>query len=78
MHGGLSVLLISLTIGEGAFIGAGAVVTANVPAYALLAGNPARRIGWMCACGERISAELRCACGRRYARVGAKQGLRVV
>jgi UDP-2-acetamido-3-amino-2,3-dideoxy-glucuronate N-acetyltransferase len=77
MHGGLSVLLISLTIGEGAFIGAGAVVTPNVPAYAL-PGNPARRIGWMCACGERLSAELRCACGRRYARVEAKHGLRVV
>lgn len=42
------------TIGEYAFIGAGAVVTGDVPAYALLVGNPARRIGWMCRCGVRL------------------------
>lgn len=42
------------TIGEYAFIGAGAVVTRDVPAYALMVGTPAKRIGWMCACGERL------------------------
>jgi len=57
-------------IGEYAFIGAGAVITRNVPAYALMAGTPARRIGWMCACGERLPEQIDehdCpACGQRY------------
>ena len=43
-----------VTLGEYAFVGAGAVVTKDVPAYALMAGVPARRIGWMCQCGERL------------------------
>lgn len=42
-------------IGEFAFIGAGAVVTKEVPAYALLVGNPARRIGWMSEFGHRLN-----------------------
>ena len=41
-------------IGEYAFIGAAAVVTKEVPAYALVVGNPARQIGWMSAFGERL------------------------
>lgn len=41
-------------IGEYAFIGAGAVVTKTVPAYALLVGNPARHIGWMSKFGHRL------------------------
>lgn len=41
-------------IGEYAFIGAGAVVTKNVPAYALLVGNPARQMGWMSEYGQRL------------------------
>ena len=57
------------TLGEYAFVGAGAVVTKDVPAYALMAGVPARRIGWMCQCGIRLpdSGEGRCGdCGTAY------------
>jgi UDP-2-acetamido-3-amino-2,3-dideoxy-glucuronate N-acetyltransferase len=43
-----------ITIGQYAFIGAGAVVTKNVPDFALVVGNPAKVIGWMCVCGNRI------------------------
>ena len=42
------------TIGEYAFVGAGSVVTRDVPAYALVMGNPARRTAWMCRCGEKL------------------------
>lgn len=41
-------------IGENAMVGAGAVVTRDVEAHALVAGNPARRIGWVCACGKKL------------------------
>ena len=42
------------TIGEYAFVGAGAVVNRNVAPYALMVGVPARRIGWMCVCGVQL------------------------
>lgn len=58
------------SIGEYAFIGAGAVVTNDVHPYALMVGTPARRIGWMCQCGEKLAAregEATCsACGHSY------------
>ncbi|GMQ23416.1 acyltransferase [Algoriphagus sp. oki45] len=42
-------------IGEFAFIGAGAVVTKDVPAFALVVGNPSKQIGWMSECGQRLN-----------------------
>jgi UDP-2-acetamido-3-amino-2,3-dideoxy-glucuronate N-acetyltransferase len=42
-------------IGRFATVGAGAVVTRSVPDHALVAGNPARRLGWVCACGQRLA-----------------------
>lgn len=54
-------------IGAFAFIGAGAVVTKPVPTQALMVGNPAKQIGWMCKCGERLPATNQCArCDARY------------
>src|SRR5262249_25049378 len=57
------------TIGEYAFVGAGAVVTKDIAPYALMVGNPARRVGWMCQCGEKLprGARVACAaCSSRY------------
>jgi UDP-2-acetamido-3-amino-2,3-dideoxy-glucuronate N-acetyltransferase len=60
------------TIGQYAFVAAGAVVTKDVPAYALMAGVPARQIGWMCRCAAGRLAfdsagDARCpACGASY------------
>ena len=63
------------TIGRYAFIGSGCVVTKDVPDFALVVGNPARRSGWMCQCGIRLSFtddnKATCeACGWTYVREG--------
>jgi UDP-2-acetamido-3-amino-2,3-dideoxy-glucuronate N-acetyltransferase len=59
------------TIGQYSFIGAGAVITKDVPDYALMVGNPARQIGWSCKCGERLSEKLECVfCDRKFVRAG--------
>jgi len=63
-------------VGRSAFVGAGAVVTKDVPDYALMMGNPARQTGWMCECGEKLPKNLKCpACKKKYA--VSKKGLRV-
>lgn len=69
--GARSVILPGVTIGRFAMVGAGAVVTRNVPPHGLVVGVPARLIGYVCACGRRLTAhqagELICGhCGRRY------------
>ena len=67
--GANSTILCGNTIGQYAFIGAGAVVTKDVPDFALMVGNPARRMGWMCRCGIRLpagSTPICAACGAKY------------
>jgi len=65
--GANATIICGVTLGQYSFIGASAVVTKNVPDYGLVVGNPAKRIGWMCACGERLSDDLECAsCGKFY------------
>lgn len=55
------------TIGAHATIAAGAVVTSDVKPYALMAGVPAKQIGWVCECGQVLSKEFVCPdCGRRF------------
>ncbi len=53
--GANATIVCGVTLGEYSFIGAGAVVTSDVPPYALMVGVPARRVGWMCRCGERLA-----------------------
>jgi len=69
--GANAVVVCGHEIGHFAFIGAGAVVTKDVPDYALVVGNPARITGWMCHCGIRLNfnntKEPTCtACGKEY------------
>ncbi|HET6283895.1 MAG TPA: acyltransferase, partial [Polyangia bacterium] len=58
-------------IGEYAMVAAGAVVTSDVPPYVLVAGVPARPVGFVCCCGNSLSSALRCSCGRAYKKNGA-------
>jgi UDP-2-acetamido-3-amino-2,3-dideoxy-glucuronate N-acetyltransferase len=52
--GANATILCGLTLGRYVFVGAGSVVTRNMPDYALVYGNPARIWGWMCKCGNRL------------------------
>jgi len=76
--GANATILCGISLGQYCFVGAGAVVTRDVPNFGLVVGNPARLRGWVCWCGEPLpgglpagGAELCCvACDRRY-RVGS-------
>jgi UDP-2-acetamido-3-amino-2,3-dideoxy-glucuronate N-acetyltransferase len=66
-----AVLVAPLRVGRFAVVAAGAVVTRDVPAHAIVAGNPARVVGWACECGETVARgeskpnRAECVCGRR-------------
>lgn len=64
------------TIGKYAFIGAGAVVTKDIPDYALVMGNPGKVVGWMCSCGNRLefngSLGVCKECGKAYKKINNK------
>lgn len=76
--GANATIVCGTTIGQYAFIGAGSVVTRDVPAYALMHGNPARVRGWMCQCGIKLrfvdesgNEQATCAkCGDKYSKQG--------
>jgi UDP-2-acetamido-3-amino-2,3-dideoxy-glucuronate N-acetyltransferase len=83
------VVVAGVDVGRFATVGAGAIVTRNVPDYALVVGNPARRLGWVCSCGIRLVDEsggpapadpgdspLLCrSCERRFVYVPDAEGL---
>jgi predicted dehydrogenase/acetyltransferase-like isoleucine patch superfamily enzyme len=65
--GANATIICGYTLGQYAFVGAGSVVTRSVKNHALVAGNPARQVGWACHCGERLADDLNClACGNAY------------
>ncbi len=72
--GANATIICGLTIGRYAFIGAGAVVTRDIPDHGLAFGNPARVIGWMCRCGERLADDFICpACGLHFENLRLEQ-----
>lgn len=74
--GANATIVCGYTIGDYAMVGAGAVVTADVPAHALVAGNPARRIGWVSKAGEILGADLVCPrSGEKYAETNGRLAL---
>ncbi len=71
--GANSTLICGHTIGKYALVGAGSVVTKDVPDYALVKGNPARVYGYVCYCGEKlnfIDNTALCKCGKKYIKIG--------
>jgi len=71
-----TVVVCGVQIGQFAFAGAGSVITRDVPAYAFVAGNPARQRGWVCECGDRLDDWLSCVhCGRQYQHDPGELGL---
>lgn len=64
--GANSTVVCGHTVGRNALVAAGAVVTKDIKDYALVAGVPARQIGWVCECGKVLDDSLQCDCGRCY------------
>ena len=68
--GANATIICGVEVEEYAMVAAGAVVTRNVPPYALVVGAPARARGFVCACGERLPSSLACSCGLKYRKAG--------
>ncbi len=65
--GANATIVCGVTLGRYCFVGAGAVVTRDVPDYAMVYGTPAKAHGWMCECGEKLPGNLKCpVCGKKY------------
>lgn len=77
--GANATIVCGITVGHDSLIGAGAVVIRDVPAHALVVGSPARRIAWVCRCGERLGDDLVCpACGTGHGLVSEAEGLEAI
>jgi UDP-2-acetamido-3-amino-2,3-dideoxy-glucuronate N-acetyltransferase len=75
--GANATVVCGVTIGRFAFVGAGAVVTRNIPDHALFIGNPAKQRGWICCCGETLGEGFEChVCSKRFELIG--DGLREI
>lgn len=71
--GANATVVCGVTLGTYCFVGAGSVVTKDVPAYALVYGSPAKQHGWICECGVKLVEGLTCTeCGKRYNEVSGK------
>lgn len=75
--GANSTIVCGHNVGKYALVGAGSVVTKDVPDYALVVGNPAKVVGYMCNCGEKIKFDndgqaICSACGRKYRKINEK------
>ena len=68
--GANSTVVCGVSIGEYAFVAAGAVVTKDVPDYALMMGVPAKQVGWMCQCGERLAVAAKARASSQTVRNG--------
>ena len=65
--GANATIVCGVTLGKYSFIGAGAVITKDVPDHALVAGNPGKQTGWVCECGEKLDDKLKCTvCDKKY------------
>lgn len=69
--GANSTIVCGVQIGRNAMVGAGSVVTRGVLGHALVAGNPARQVGWVCTCGNRLNEGFVCTCGQAFERDAA-------
>ncbi len=77
--GANATIVCGTTLGEYSFVGAGSVVTKDVPDYAMVYGNPAKVKAWMCNCGLKLNLSVNdgkesatCGCGKTYWRDGQK------
>jgi UDP-2-acetamido-3-amino-2,3-dideoxy-glucuronate N-acetyltransferase len=72
--GANATIVCDVEIGQWSFIGAGSVVTKNIPDYAIVYGNPAKIKGWVCECGNKLPNEFnqtKCKlCGKKYQKIG--------
>jgi UDP-2-acetamido-3-amino-2,3-dideoxy-glucuronate N-acetyltransferase len=76
--GANSTIVCGTTLGRYSFIGAGALVSRDVPDHALVYGNPARIMGWLCKCGEKLEFDaagkaICSACGKAYEKTGERK-----